>query len=289
MIWSPPRSLLFVPADQPRRLARAWVTDVDAVIADLEDAVAPDVKATARTTLAEHVASAGPPRAPLWVRINGLETEHAQPDLELVADLPATAVLVPKAAPRAVAALAADLPIVALVETAAGLLDAAATAALPGVAQLMLGTVDLAADAGVDMALDSPLFAHARASLAIASAAAALPGPIDGVWTDLSDLDGMRHEAMLARANGFSGKACIHPDQIPIARDVFTPSARTLTEMRRLVATADEAARAGSGVTVLDGRMVDRPVVDRARRVLEMAEATDRAAQERRTHKESNL
>jgi citrate lyase subunit beta/citryl-CoA lyase len=102
------------------------------------------------------------------------------------------------------------------------------------------------------------------------------------------DLDGMRQEAMLARANGFSGKACIHPDQIPIARDVFTPSARTLTEMRRLVATADEAARAGSGVTVLDGRMVDRPVVDRARRVLEMAEATDRAAQERRTHKESN-
>jgi citrate lyase beta subunit len=269
-MWSlTPRSCLFVPADKPERLTRAWSLDPDVVIADLEDAISPQSKASARVTLSEHMAVAGHPRAALWIRINALDTEDAAADLELVSRWPGiAAVLVPKARAAALAETQISVPIVALVETAAGVLEAQDVAASPQVSQLMLGTLDLAADLDVEVSPLADLFRYARVQLALASAARGLPGPIDGVWAGITDPDGMRAEAQVALAAGFTGKACIHPDQIAIAHAVFTPSPETITHARRLVMSADAATRDGIGVISVDGRMVDRPVVERARRLI---------------------
>jgi citrate lyase beta subunit len=273
-----PRSCLFVPADQPRRLLRAWGSDADVVIADLEDAVSLQRKASARETLSEQIAAAGPPRSVLWLRINALDTEDAAADLELVARSPAiAAVLVPKARAAALSELHIDRPIVALVETAAGLLDARDVATSPQVEQLMLGTLDLAADLDVETSPLADVFRYARVQLALASAAAGLPGPIDGVWPGISDFDGMRAEAQIALAAGFTGKACIHPRQVGIAHEVFTPSAEAVASARRIVAAADAAAESGDGVISIDDRMVDRPVVERSRRLIARANAAGEA------------
>jgi citrate lyase subunit beta/citryl-CoA lyase len=269
-----PRSCLFVPADQPQRLARAWSLDADVVIVDLEDAVAPQNKALARTTLSDHIAAAGPPASALWIRINALDTEDAAIDLELVAQWPAIAgLVVPKARAASLTEIRAGKPIVALVETAAGLLEAPDVAVSPGVSQLMLGTLDLAADLDVEVSPVADVFRYARVQLALASAAAGLPGPIDGVWAGISDPDGMRAEAQIALAAGFTGKACIHPKQIAVAHEVFTPSPDAVARARRIVMAADSAARTGDAVIALDGRMVDRPVVERARRLVASADA----------------
>jgi citrate lyase subunit beta/citryl-CoA lyase len=271
----PPRSCLFVPSDNPARLTKAWGLDADVVIADLEDAVAPERKAAARAALADHLESAGSPRAELWIRINGLDTAEAAADLELVAHWPAVAaVVVPKARAAVLSELQLNQPIVALVETAAGVLEAQELAGLPQVAQLMLGTLDLAADLGVEVSPHADVARYARVQLALVSAASGLPGPIDGVWADISDPDGMRAEAEVARAAGFTGKACIHPSQIAIAQELFTPSPEAVAHARRVVAAADAAALNGDGVISLDGRMVDRPVVERSRRLI--AAATSR-------------
>jgi len=262
------RSLLFVPADNSRRLAKAWVADVDVVIADLEDAVAPSAKAAAREALRVRLESDVAPRGALWIRVNGLDTEHAERDLALAERAPlASAVLIPKATCEAVRELTVSKPAVALIETAQGLLDAAALARSGRFARLMLGTVDLAAELGIEIAPDSAMLAHARSVLAVASAAGGLPGPVDGVWIDVRDEYGLRREAAASVAAGFTGKACIHPDQIAPVRDVFTPSPEAISRAKRIVDAADAALREGLGVIEVDGRMVDRPVVQRARRI----------------------
>jgi len=267
------RTFLFVPADRPRRLEKAWASAADFVIADLEDAVAPGAKAAARATLREW-ADRPRPAGGICVRVNALDTPEAAADLELLGGAAAVdAVMVPKAAAATLAAAAAatGLPAIALVETAAGVLDAAAIAATPGVARLMIGTVDLTAELGVELALDAPLLSQARAAIALASAAAGLPGPIDGVWIDVADSDGLRAETRLARAAGFAAKACIHPDQLaPVAAEL-APSAAELERARRIVAAGDAALAAGDGAVAVDGRMVDRPVIERARRIVAAA------------------
>lgn len=270
-----PRSCLFVPSDQPERLSKAWKLDADVVIADLEDAVAPERKPAARAALAGQIVAAGGPHAELWIRINGLDTPEAAADLELVARLPAVAaVVVPKARAAALAELQLDRPIVALVETAAGVLEAQTIAGVSRVGQLMLGTLDLAADLDIEVSALADVFRYARVQLALACAAGGLPGPIDGVWADVSDPDGMRSEAVVARAAGFTGKACIHPSQIAIAHELFTPSPQAIAHARRVVEAAEAAALGGDGVTSLDGHMIDRPVLERSRRLI--AAATSR-------------
>lgn len=262
------RAFLFVPADQPRRLARAWEAPADAVIADLEDAVAEDAKAAARAALAERIA-AGRPRGALCVRVNALDTPHAGDDLALIACHPVIdAVVVPKARAAQLRELSVGVPVIALIETAAGVLEASEIAAVPTVERLMLGTVDLAADLGIEIAIDAPPFAYARAQLALASAAAGLVGPIDGVWIDVDDEDGLRADARAARAGGFTAKACIHPRQLAPVVDELSPSATELERARRIVAAGEAAQAAGTGAVALDGRMIDRPVLERARRLL---------------------
>ncbi|MEV6830991.1 CoA ester lyase [Amycolatopsis sp. NPDC051102] len=245
-------TFLFVPGDRPDRFGKAVASGADAVILDLEDAVAPAAKDSARAAVGEWLESH---RA--LVRINAPGTPWFDADAALVAAR-GVPVVVPKA--EIPGALAGFREVVALVETAAGVERAGELAAVPSVTRLAFGSVDLAAELGVSPE-DLESFAYARSRLVIASAAAGLAPPVDGVTTDLRDDARLEADVRYARRLGFGGKLCIHPRQVAPARAAFAPTEAELDWARRVVT-------AGAAVSVVDGRMVDRPVLARARRIL---------------------
>lgn len=258
------RTLLFVPADRPERVAKALASGADAVIVDLEDAVRPERKEEARAQLAALLAGAGEARR--IVRVNDPATEAGRLDLEAAAAAGAEAAMVPKASRATVAtATAAGVPVVALVESAAGLREAGDVAATDGVIALALGNVDLGAELGLRPLPNGEELLHARSSLVLAVAASGLPA-LDGVFLDPADADGLRAEAERARALGFHGKLCIHPSQLEPVRRAFAPSAEELERARRALAAYADGAEPGA--IVLDGRMVDEAVLRDARRLL---------------------
>ncbi|WP_199199472.1 CoA ester lyase [Amycolatopsis sp. CA-128772] len=245
-------TFLFVPGDRPGRFGKAVAGGAGVVLLDLEDAVAPADKDSARASVSEWLESH---RAA--VRINAPGTPWFEADAELVAarDVP---VVVPKAETPGV--LAGFREVVALAETALGVERAGELAAVPSVTRLAFGSVDLAAELGVDPDDREP-FAYARSRLVIASAAAGPAPPIDGVTTDLDDDERLASDARYARRLGFGGKLCFHLRQVAPVRAAFAP-----TEAER--AWARRVLTAGERVSVVDGRMVDKPVVARARRIL---------------------
>ncbi|MEO9323508.1 aldolase/citrate lyase family protein [Nocardioides sp. C4-1] len=257
------RTALFVPGDRPDRFDTALASGADLVVVDLEDAVDPGRRATAR----EHVAAllGRAPTAPVAVRVNAAGT----PDHPLDADLVRAhrcAVLLAKADDAAAAEALVPCPVVALVETARGVLAAPAVAASCAVTRLALGHLDLAAELGVDPD-DRTAMTAARSALVLASAAAGLAPPIDGVTVDVTDDARLTDDVRHARSLGLGGKLCIHPRQVTLAAAALAPSPDDVAWARRVVAAAD--TRGTDAVTVLDGRMVDRPVVERARRILD--------------------
>lgn len=263
------RTLLFAPADDERKAGKALAAATDAVILDLEDAVLPDRKGAAREVIASLDLSAVEPA--VLVRINDLGTPYAADDLALIRErTELAAVLIPKAEPDTLAAL--DLaglpPIVALVETAAGVLKAAEIAASDGIAQLMVGTVDLSAELGIDITPEGHELLHVRSALVLASAAAGLPAPIDGVWPRPDDEHGLVIESRATRRLGYGAKACIHPRQLAAVELAFAPSATEIAWAEQVVAAAAQAAETGAGVVAHEGQMIDRPVLLRAQGVL---------------------
>jgi citrate lyase beta subunit len=181
--------------------------------------------------------------------------------------------VLPKATPEAVDALGEDgPPVVAIVETAEGLREAYEVASLPRVQALIVGTIDLGVDLRLEPRADGLEILFARSKAVLDSAAARVRAPIDRVWTDVRDGDGLEADALFARSLGFRGKACVHPDQIEIVNRVFTPSDEELTRARRVVEAYEHALGEGEGVTALEGEMIDLPVVERARQVLALAE-----------------
>ena len=263
------RSFLFAPGNEERKLVRALESDADAVVADLEDAVAPGEKASARELAARLVADSGTDAARL-VRVNGVATEWHDADVEAVAASRPDGVVLPKATTAAVAAVAGrvELPIVAIVETATGLREAFAIASHPAVEALLLGAVDLGLELGLEPREDGQEILFARSSLVVDSAAAGLRGPIDRVWVDVRDLDGLARDCVAARSLGLRGKALVHPDQIAPTHEAFAPSADELRRAREIVAAYERAEADGRGVVALDGEMIDLPVVERARQML---------------------
>lgn len=250
-------TLLFVPGDRPDRFDRALAAGADVVLCDLEDAVAADAKDAARA----HVADAAARGARVAVRVNAVGTAWHDADVSMAVEHGLPLVL-PKADRAAVAALGeVTVEVLALVESARGLLDAAAVAALPQVTRLALGHLDLATDLGVAPDVDEVLD-HARTTLVVASAAAGIVGPVDGVTPQLRDTG--RLVADLARAErvGMRGKLCIHPGQVTTAADRFAPSPQELA----WASTVVDAEH--GGVAVVDGQMVDAPVLARAHQVL---------------------
>ncbi len=256
------RSLLFVPGDRPERFAKAFSSGAHQVILDLEDAVAPAAKDAARKAIAAWLGDGG--RA--VVRINAIDSPgHAQ-DLALVRDHPAATVMLPKADPESAAATAAALagrPLIALVETAAAMVSIEALAGVRGVVRLAFGSIDFTADSGIEDQGEN--LTGVRTMLVLASRAAGLQPPIDGVSVELSDAVVMQEHARRARSLGFGGKLCIHPRQVEAVHAAFRPLPQELEWARRVVAAF--AASDGAAVA-LDGRMIDKPVVDRARQVL---------------------
>ena len=256
------RSLLFAPGSDERKLANALASEADLVVADLEDAVAPAEKPAAREVVARV--------APKVVRVNGADTEWFADDLALVAGMELDAVVLPKATPEAVAALSPwGPPVIAIVETAQGLRLAYETACAERVSALILGAVDLGAELGLEPRADGLEILHARSRVVVDSAAAGIRAPFDIVHLEIEDDAGLEQQASFARSLGFRGKVCIHPQQVPIVNRVFLPNEQEVAWARRVV-EAFEASR--EGVLAVNGEMIDLPVVERARRVLDEAE-----------------
>jgi citrate lyase beta subunit len=264
------RSLLFAPGSDERKLAKALSSAADGVVCDLEDAVAPADKDAARGVVASSLAAAdaGPARL---VRVNAAGTAWFDDDLAFAATLELDGLVLPKASPEAIAALGEDgPPVVAIVETAMGLRQAFEIATQPRAEALLLDSVDLAAEVGLEPRQDAQEILYARSKVAIDSAAAGLRGPLDVVHLDFGDQAGLEEQCRLARALGFRGKACIHPGQIETINRVFAPSDDEVAWARRVVEAFETQSE---GVLAVNGTMVDKPVVERARRILAEANA----------------
>lgn len=271
------RSFLFVPANRPERYAKALASGADAVIVDLEDAIAPADKPLARQTLVEAFATLdAAQRSRVLVRINAAGTPWHADDLLALHVMGArglTAVMVSKA--ESVAALAevaaafgpasALLP---LIESVAGLDAADALAACPQVLRLAFGHLDFQADAGLACDLDEMELIPVRLALVLASRRAGVAAPVDGISPGTQDIARLSLDAARSRRGGFGGKLCIHPAQVMVVNAAFAPSAAELDWAQRVQA-AFEAA--GGGVFSLDGRMVDAPVLLLAQRTLAQA------------------
>lgn len=260
----PWRSYLFVPGDRPERFDKAVAAGADLVVLDLEDAVLPDGKECARAKIGAWLAAGN--RAA--VRLNGRRTIWYEHDLELLRHPNVRAVLLPKAEEagdlKALSRAApAGLAIVPVVESALGIWNARELACVPGVSQLAFGSVDFQLDAGVEGEGEALLYARSR--LVLASAIARIAPPIDGVTVAISDDQQLRCDIATARQLGFGGKLCIHPRQVKVVNDGFSPTPDEMARARRIV---DAAQAAGNGAIQVDGKLIDRPVVERARAVL---------------------
>jgi len=257
------RTLLFVPADRPDRFEKALASGADAVIVDLEDAVAPDAKASAREELARWLH----PERQVLVRINAPGTDWFDADLSILKLPGVRGVVLPKAEHvrdvRRVAACTSGL-VLPLVETALGMRSAYRIASIKGVARLLFGTIDFQLDTGIEG--DDTELLFFRSKLVWISRLAGLPSPVDGVSLSVDSGEQLRTDTRRARALGFGGKMCIHPRQVAVVNAAFAPSAQAVEWARRVVAAA---AHAGGGAVKLDGQMIDRPVLLRAHGVLE--------------------
>lgn len=264
-------ALLFAPADRPERFAKA-ADRADAVILDLEDAVAPGAKAQARA----HLATSELNPATTMVRINALGTEDSRLDLAALALSNINTIMVAKASdPQAIAALA-NYNVVVLCETAAGILAAPALAQLPNVVALMWGAEDLVASlggtssrftSGPGAGAYRAVATHARSQLLLAAGAFGKVA-IDSIYADFADLDGLAAESEDAVASGFGAKACIHPSQVAVIRAAYRPGDNEVAAAQELLAAADAA---GTGVFAFKGQMVDGPILLHARQTLRKA------------------
>ena len=269
------RTFLFVPADRTDRYAKALASGADMVVIDLEDSIAHDAKDRARSLLDgawndfEHDDR-------VVIRINGLDSVELADDAALCASLCPAGVMVPKAQNAdslgALYARMGELPLIPMIETAAGLAAVDAIARAEGTSRLAFGNIDFQADLGMVPGPEQAELAPARFAIVVASRAAGIAAPIDGVSLETgkaADIMAATHRAIRF---GFAGKLCIHPDQIAPVHAAFAPSAEDAAWARRVV----EAAESSKGAAIkVDGRMVDRAVILLAERVLALASQTD--------------
>jgi citrate lyase subunit beta / citryl-CoA lyase len=283
------RSFLFAPASSARKMEKALVGEADAVILDLEDSVAMAEKEPARRAVAALLGGAR--RKPLYVRINDTTSEHCFRDLlEIVPGRP-DGLILPKTESAAALAIVdwtmsqietmhrrpqRAIEIVPIIETAGGLgaVDDIARAS-SRVKRIAFGAVDLALDMGLDFRDEEGALVAPRFAIARASRAAGLNGPLDTAWVDIPDLSGLRQSAERARAMGYRGKCCIHPSLIAAVNAAFTPDGEQLAAARRVVDAFESAEASGLAAISVDGRMIDYPVVEAARRLLADAKRRD--------------
>ena len=259
------RTLLFVPGARPDRFNRALATSADLVVIDLEASVRPVEKAAARTALIGWMLQCGA-RERVLVRVNPFASSWFADDMAAVREVDCAGVVLamaisPDEVSAALAKVPNNLPTVALIESAAGMLATPNIAAVPGVVRLAFGNMDYATDTRT-RGRASTIYPAAR--LVLASRAAGLPAPIAGVTAAFRDQKLLAEESAGERDQGFGGKFCIHPDQVETVARAFVPTADELAWARRVIAAADD-----SFACEVDGELVDRPVIERARRMVE--------------------
>jgi len=287
------RAHLFAPGSNERLLTKVFGAGADAVVLDLEDAVAPDAKREARRLVSAALAGRAGSRWPrVAVRINGVDTGWWQDDLRAVVGPAVHIVRVPKAESAeqllAVDALLASLEpgrgmavgsigLVATIESAAGAFRAAEMAAVGRLRGFAFGAADFVRDIQADPASADLATLYARQHLVLVSRACGLDAPIASVDTQVKDLVGLRRTTEEARALGFFGRSCIHPSQVPVIQDVFTPSADRVAAARATLAAWDQAiARGSAAFTMPDGQFVDEAIVRRARAVVALADSLEK-------------
>jgi citrate lyase subunit beta/citryl-CoA lyase len=259
------RSYLFVPGDRPDRFEKAWNAGADAVIIDLEDAVSVEDKLAARETTAVWLS----PERPVYVRVNGAETEWFEEDLRAIARPGLAGVMLPKAEePGQVTKVASRLGdgavVIPTLESALGVWNARTLAEAPGVERLVFGPVDFRLDTGI-LGEDEELL-YAKARMVLASRVAGILPPLDGVTMALDDPERLAADVERARRLGFGGKVCIHPRQVGAVNEGFLPTQGEVAWAEKVVRAAETA---GSGAIRLGGEFIDPPVVERARAILE--------------------
>jgi (S)-citramalyl-CoA lyase len=268
------RSLLFVPGNRADRFGKALMAGADGVCVDLEDAVPPDMKDAARAFVLQQWLGLPKSSAPKrGVRINALHTLAGFQDVAVLGEAFARLdfVMIPKAARAAEVAnlsdaLGTDCPALwPIVESAAGLESAYAIAATPRVAGVLFGGADYSADIGATMDWEALLYARGRLAAACGASGVEL---LDVPYLDVKDTCGLRETTQRAKALGFTGRACIHPDQIAPVHDEFTPKAEEIARARRVIAALHAAQGAAA---LLDGKLIERPIILAAQRVLERA------------------
>lgn len=258
------RTYLFVPATRTERVPKALAAGAGAVIVDLEDAVAPSDKRSARETLARGFPNAGS----VFLRVNGPDTEWFEEDLKIGSALGVLGLVVPKAETpeqmrHAGTRLRPGAILLPLVETARGYANAAALCEVPGVQRLVFGSIDFQLDLGITG--DREELLYFRSGLVLTSKLAGVQPPVDGVTVDIDDIEHVRDDALYAKRLGFGGKLCIHPKQIAPVNECFSPNAEEVVWAKRVV---DAAGAANGGAVQVDGKMVDRPVLVKAQGIL---------------------
>jgi len=263
------RTWLFTPADQQRRLVSAARSRADVLIADLEDAVAPESKDEARAQAMGFLRDGGAQGPLRVVRINDPHSEAGRRDLQALAALAPVTAVVPKASLESLALASASglTSAIALVETARGVSEAERIAELDGVLAIAIGTIDLAAQLGLRALPQDLQLLHFRSRIVLACALAGIPA-IDGVHVGVGADAALREQAMRSRALGFAGMLCIHPSQLEPVRAAFSPSAAELAAARRTLDAYERAREQRGGATLLDGEMVDLATVRVAERVI---------------------
>ena len=279
----PRRSVLYMPAANERALEKAKSIPADAIIFDLEDAVAPDAKDAARANAAAAASSGEYGSRELTIRCNGLDTPWGVDDLAAAAQTTAAAVVIPKVSSMQyldqvserldAAGAHPDLKIWAMVETPTAILEVRSIAAHWRVAVLVMGTNDLAREVRsvLGAAGRHPLVPHLATALLAAREAGKVI--LDGVFNDVKDLDGFRAECVQGFEMGFDGKTLIHPGQVEICNEVWAPGDTDVEYARRVIAAFEEATALGKGVATVDGRMIENLHVANAHRVLAVADA----------------
>lgn len=256
------QSLLFVPGNRPERFAKALASGADLVVIDLEDAVGPADKDTARDAA---ITALGNPR--LGVRINGLRTKQGLADLLALATTPVPFIMIPMVEAAAEievarAILGPEVALLPLIETIRGLRAADAIASSPGIGGVMLGGADLAGELGVEMSWDA--LHAARAQIVMACAAARVPS-IDAPWLDLDDLEGLSAEVTRIQATGFTAKSLVHPKHVAVVHTVMRPTETQIAEAHQAEAAYTAA---GESAVRFNGTMLEAPVMQRYRRIL---------------------
>ncbi|MBF2759264.1 MAG: CoA ester lyase [Ectothiorhodospiraceae bacterium AqS1] len=281
------RSMLFAPGNHPRRVEKALGLEADSVILDLEDAVAISEKVLARQEVAK--ALARPRRASVRVRVNAFETPFCVDDLRVVAIAGLDGIVLAKVE-SAAQLVAVDwllrslererglpeggIDLMPIIETARSLssLREIAACGLARVRRLSFGAADLTLDLGMHWTREEHELDSVRTRIVIESKAAGLEAPVDTVFARLGDLEGLRACARRARDLGFQGKLCIHPEQIEPINTLFTPDEEEIARALSIIAAFDAAEAAGSASIRLDGQFIDYPIVERARRIVSIAQ-----------------